>query len=322
MTREILIVTTFKEFDGGRDDQIQRFWLENLKKQTYQKFKLVVTNFREKNVRRAISDAGIACDFFQSKNDCLYSLSDMLENAIQSIESGKNIVLYPSPDHIFDINFFNTIIKNFRAGGGGTSFPHAQYLSIDDYKNGIMYDEYFDRHQSDIFDYDPNKHIPETFYFDADLLLDEEWQAHFFRNKIYGTFPGVGLHLTMLAKANSLVNLVFKTRVHKIISHVDPKTNNLDMLNHLSDSHRSKEDWQRNGEIIMTYCESLKIPEKLYKGGLLKSRKIQMFCRFEALGDVTQKIKYELFKLRFTLFPVGSFILRVKLQSLWKKIAS
>ena len=110
MNREILIVTTFKEFDGGRDDQIQRFWLENLKEQTYQNFKLVVTNFREKNVRQAISDAGVTCDFFQSKNDCLYSLSDMLENAIQIIKPGKHIVLYPSPDHIFDNNFFIRVI--------------------------------------------------------------------------------------------------------------------------------------------------------------------------------------------------------------------
>ena len=64
MSREILIVTTFKEFDGSRAAQIQEFWLKHLHRQTYKNFRLVVTNFREKNVEKALRRAKVPLFFF------------------------------------------------------------------------------------------------------------------------------------------------------------------------------------------------------------------------------------------------------------------
>ncbi len=48
--REIIICVTFREFDGSTNDLIQRRFLDSLSQQTYRNFRLVVTNFREKNV--------------------------------------------------------------------------------------------------------------------------------------------------------------------------------------------------------------------------------------------------------------------------------
>ena len=66
--------------------------------------------------------------------------------------------------------------------GGGTSFPHIWVLRI---TKITKYDEYFDRNVQNIFDYNPNKHIPETL-LDADLLLQPTWQT--FQNKIIEHF--------------------------------------------------------------------------------------------------------------------------------------
>ena len=62
----------------------------------------------------------------------------MLENTIGLIEP-ENISSHPSPDHMFDNNLFEVIVNSFLPGSAGTSFPHPQYLTIDDYENGIMY---------------------------------------------------------------------------------------------------------------------------------------------------------------------------------------
>ena len=185
-----------------------------------------------------------------------------------------------------------------------------------------MYDEYFNCYRSSIFDYDPNKHIPETFYFDGDLLLNKRWQSAFFKNPILGTFPGIGLHLIMLANAERLDNLVFKTRVHKIISHVNPQTNKLDLVNHLSASHRSTEDWDRNGRIINDYCEAMEIPEIFFKGGLFMGRKIAMFSRFRITGSIFERVRYRLFMIWYLVFPARKFFIAERIRALCKKLVS
>lgn len=306
--REILIVTTFKEFNESRDSKIQEFWLQNLNKQTYKNFKIIVTNFREKNVFNALRKSNINFKFFQSNIDCLYSITEMINNLITVIKKGKQIVLYPSPDHIFDDNFFEKIVDNFVEGSGGTSFPHYQYLSINDYNNKNYYDEYFDRYNTNVFDYDPNKHIPETLYFDADLLLDKNWQIKFNQFQIYGTFPGIGLHLLLLTRCKKLYNLLFITKIHKIISHVNPETNELDMINFLSESHKSKKDWNHNGELILNYSKSIGVKKIFIYGNAFITRKLAMFLRFKPIGNIFQKKSYYIFLLKYLFFPVGRFI--------------
>jgi len=320
LQREILIVTTFKEFDGGRDDEIQSYWLSQLHNQTYKNFRLIVTNFREKFVKTALEKSGLPFEFFQSQTDCLYSLSDMLENTIKHVKPKSHIILYPSPDHMFQNNFFEMVVENFEEYGGGTSFPHPQFLSIEDYQKGEMFDEYLGMKKHSIFQYDPNKHLPETFYFDADLLLSKSWQGKFFDTRINGTFPGISLHLCMLGQTKTLKNLVFKTRVSKLISHVNPETNELDMVNYLSESHKSNEDWYRNERIVLDFCQSIGLKRSMYNGGFLLSRKLIMAYRFKAIGTLKERIRYLGFLLYYTIFPVGDFIIFAKALAAFRKL--
>jgi len=319
MLREILIVITFKEFDGSRSAEIQEYWLNHLHNQTNKNFRLIVTNFREKNVKKALEKAKVPFEYFQSSTDCIYSLSDMLENTLKFIEPGKQIIFFPSADHIFDDNLFEVIANTFQPNTGGTSFPHPQHLTIDDYQNNVMYDEYHDEYRTDIFEYDPNKHIPETFYLDADLFLEKKWQTNFFKQKFVGTVPGISFHLLMLTSARTLDNLIFQSRVHKIISHVDPSTNKLDMINHLSESHKTPWDWQRNGDLVMQFCQLHGIKKKIYEGTIFRGRKLVMFSRFKPVGTAFEKLTYYAFLLKFSVFPVGELFVTTKIKSIFRK---
>ena len=277
-----------------------------------------MTNFREKC--RESPEESEGAFFFQSSTDCIYSITDMLENTIGLIEPGKHIILHPSPDHMFDNNLFEVIVNSFLPGSAGTSFPHPQYLTIDDYENGIMYDQYSDNYQSRLFDYDPNKHIPETVYFDADDMLEKDWQDNFFKRRIVGTCPGIGIHLLLLTSARNLQNLIFKVRVHNIISHVDPRTNKLDMKNHLSESHKTPDDWEKNTEITLEFCKAQKVNKKIYEGTLLRSRKLVMLSRFKPIGNTLERLCYYLYLIKFTLFPLNEFVLLSKIKSVYKNV--
>ena len=322
MLREILLVTTFKEFDGGRDSKIQEFWLSHLHKQTYKNFKLIVTNFRENFVEAALIKSRVPFEFYQSQSDCLYSLTDMFENTLKHVKLGKQIILFPSPDHMFDPNLFQVIINHFEKGGGGTTFPHPQYLSMHDYKNNKMYDEYYDRSVNNIFDYDPNKHLPEIFYFDADLIISQDWSKNFFKEKVLGTFPGIAFHLFFLSSMSKLTNLIFETKSYKIISHVNPATNKLDKVNFLSAAHISSKDWKKNEEIVIRFCKAQNLKKKIYLGSFFRSRKLIMFSRFKPIGELKDKFNYFLFKLKFTIFPGSKFLLKSKIFSLLNKFQS
>ncbi len=53
MSREILVCVTFREFDGGENDAIQRKTLESFRQQTYKNYCLIVTVYREKKCRES-----------------------------------------------------------------------------------------------------------------------------------------------------------------------------------------------------------------------------------------------------------------------------
>jgi hypothetical protein len=316
--REIVIVTTFKEFDGGRDSQIQMSWLQHLNNQTYKNFRLVVTSFREKHVKKALEASGVKYVFYQSDSDCLYSLTEMFANARNHIKPKSQIIVFPSPDHFFDDNFFEKIIEYFDENSGGTSFPHPQYLSVNDYYDNNKYDEYLDKPVESLYEYDPNRHIPETFYFDADLMLDERWVKSFFAKSIKGTFPGIAFHLLFLSSLKTLKNLVFETKVHKIISHVNPYTNKLDKINFLSQAHREPEIWAKNEEIVIDFCKRHKVNKKFYEGSIFRSRKLIMFNRFKPVGSLSEKLSYWRFVMAFSLFPDNQFVIKSKFKKLLK----
>lgn len=79
--REILVCVTFREFDGGINAKIQRKFLESITKQTYKNFRLVVTNYREKLVRKILDESELSYEFHQSeKRDCRFSWTEVIRN--------------------------------------------------------------------------------------------------------------------------------------------------------------------------------------------------------------------------------------------------
>ena len=109
MDKRILICCTFREFDGGDNDKIQREFLKNIEKQSYRNFELVVTNFREKNVKKVLQEFQLNINYIQSSIDCPISFTHLIENALPYIKKGKNILLWVNADMIMSENFLQTI---------------------------------------------------------------------------------------------------------------------------------------------------------------------------------------------------------------------
>lgn len=88
--REILVCLTFREFDGSINDQIQRKVLESIKAQTYKNYKLIVTNFKEKNTRNILDEYGFEYEFHKSDLEGFHmSWSELIINSFQHITQKK-----------------------------------------------------------------------------------------------------------------------------------------------------------------------------------------------------------------------------------------
>ena len=135
--RKIIICTTFREFNGNSNDKIQRLFLESIKEQTYKNFILSVTTFGEKNVEKVLVQEEIPHIIFKGDaGEYRFSLTQVLQNAISLIiNSDSHIILWTTCDVIFEKDFFENIINEFKPGYCGTSLPHSVYTNHDNYIN-------------------------------------------------------------------------------------------------------------------------------------------------------------------------------------------
>lgn len=138
--KKILICTTFREFNGDSNDRIQRLFLKSLKGQSYKNWELIVTVFKEKNIETTLKELLIPyrC-YYDNNGDYKFSLTSVLLNCIASINNEPCIVVWTTCDVIFDNNFFETIINNYKPFISGTSHPHLIFNSVDDLKNSNDY---------------------------------------------------------------------------------------------------------------------------------------------------------------------------------------
>jgi hypothetical protein len=160
--KKILICTTFREFNGNSNDQIQRLFLDSLKKQTYGNWELVVTIFNEKNVEYVLNQLSIPSKFYYSENRMSYkfSLTEVFINCIDSIEDiGKNIIIWTTCDVIFDENFFENIIKHYSKYFCGISHPQSVFDTIEALELKKATPQL------------PSEGI-DTIFFDADIFLN------------------------------------------------------------------------------------------------------------------------------------------------------
>lgn len=246
--RKIFICTTFREFDGSINSKIQESFLESIRSQTYNNYKLIVTNFQEKTVEGHLSNSGIDFKLIQSKLlKYRYSWTETVSNCFDLVKRGKHIILWTNCDHIFSNNYFEEIINNFEEGFCGTSWPMLSYQSIDDYRvnnpldNTLLteLDEYgevlkepwsniynnniyklFSKlfPSSSFYSYDPNEWIPDMFFMDGDNFLDCEMQDIFYQHKLNGRFQGIAqsLFFTAFSGNKKKQNLIYKCKVASI----------------------------------------------------------------------------------------------------------
>jgi len=135
-SKKIYIATTFREFDGSANDEIQRLFLSSLQSQTYKKWQLSVTVFNEKTVedtvRSIIPNAIIKTDASRYK----FSLTDVLLNTIDIANNDeKSVIIWTTCDVIFENNFFENIIRNYSSKFSGTSHPHRYYQTVEQLNN-------------------------------------------------------------------------------------------------------------------------------------------------------------------------------------------
>ncbi len=183
--REIVVCCTFREFDGGPNDRIQRMFLESIARQSYDRFFLCVTNFREKHVREVLDSYPIRYTMDQAEIDTRISLTCMLQSGIDKLRSGDSILMYTNADHVFPRHFLATVASEFQPGFAGTSYPQIVYNTPSDFEAqrpffdpqatpGPAGRSPFPSHEPGLADWlqmDPNQWVMDVTFVDGDLLL-------------------------------------------------------------------------------------------------------------------------------------------------------
>lgn len=125
---QIVISTTFRDFDGSHNDNMQLNFLLSLKRQTFQDFVLVATVFQEKKVdkvvRRLLGDkAVIVYDHGSEKYH--FSLSKTFMNGVDyGLRNHVCILVDCSSDIILQENFLEIVSKRTGAYTAGISHPN------------------------------------------------------------------------------------------------------------------------------------------------------------------------------------------------------
>lgn len=170
MTRRLVVCTTFRSFDGSPNDRIQREFLRGVAAQTYPDWVLAVTNFGEIGVEDALRTAEVPFTVFRgSAGDYRFSLTEVLSNGVAHADStgqGSSVVLWTTCDVVFPRHLFADIVGRFKPGDAGTSHPHLEAATFDDYAAGRI---------SDVRPYGPLSRETlyegiDFMYFDADLF--------------------------------------------------------------------------------------------------------------------------------------------------------
>jgi hypothetical protein len=137
-TRKIVVATTFREFAGTANDELQLLFLRSLKKQTHTDWICAITLFGEKNTGPTLEEEGIPHVLFDgdAKGE-RWSASELTRNAVEyALGIPGSIVVWTSGDVIYEPDLFENIVKTVDAGGpmtAGTTSPHIIYPTLEAY---------------------------------------------------------------------------------------------------------------------------------------------------------------------------------------------
>ena len=140
LKRQILVCMTFREFEGGINDRIQRLALQSIKDQTYHNYKLIVTVYREKNVQNVLSEYGFDYVIHKCRieDDYTHSWTEVISNSFKYLQKDQHIIYWSQADTVIEPDFFQEIINKIQPGGSGTSWPTLYHDTIESYQKGIL----------------------------------------------------------------------------------------------------------------------------------------------------------------------------------------
>lgn len=125
---QIIISTTFRDFDGSSNDKMQMRFLYSLKRQTFQDFVLVATVFGEKKVEKIVKKIlGEKSEIIQDigSEQYQFSLSKTFMNGVDyGLENHARILVDCSSDIVLQKNFLDVVNNRIKSHTAGISHPN------------------------------------------------------------------------------------------------------------------------------------------------------------------------------------------------------
>src|SRR4030043_1750121 len=106
--KKVIICTTFRDFIGGPNDDIQREFLRYINNQEYKNWLLVVTIYKEKNVEKEVLnriDKSKVIFIYSKLTDCRFSLTEVFLNGINVSKYRNNVVIWVNSDILVEPDF-------------------------------------------------------------------------------------------------------------------------------------------------------------------------------------------------------------------------
>lgn len=222
-TKSIVISTTFRDFVGNKNDQMQIMFLNSLKRQKYQRFILVVSIFGEKNVEKIVKEKmGAKCIFIkENPTDYQFSISDTIKNGIIfGLENSYDIFLDCSSDIYLEKNMLQTIVQYYQEGYAGISHPN---IVLEQKKNCFV---------KNLGHLDRGIDIR---FFDINLFRDKEIYDLLMQYPIHDYGAGIEHITSALAIRFAIckINIFMESKVYKIDNE---RNNNLEMSDFMKQS--------------------------------------------------------------------------------------
>jgi len=299
--RQILVCVTFREFDGSTNAKIQERFLGSIRRQNYKNFKLIVTNFRERFVRKTLDESKLPYEFHQSERDCRYSWTEVIQNSFRYLEKGRNIILWTNADNVFEPNLFSEIIENFVPESAGTSYPSIHYASLHDFERKRAMDTWKNKPLRSFYQMDPNYWIPEAIYIDGDTFLDLEKRNVFSKYEFSEWGPGQAVTLVLAFFGKKLINLIYRSKIHTIDNTWAEDQNIIRLAGRekisaeeatviLKKYRESPEVWQAM-EALKSFCRARGIGGN-YIPGHNSLKKLNQNREYKPVGRIDQKLAY------------------------------
>ena len=289
---KIIVCSTFRDFKGTENDEIQKVFLKSLENQTYKNFEIVVTLFGEKNVQNEVEKFKFDSYFYDSVVDSnyRYSLTKVLLNTIEHANKKYDdyIIFWTTCDVIYDSNFFETIINNYNTNTIGTSHPHATFSSLmkfehkEENKNGKLFSGF------------------DLIYFDKEFLenpkVKSSIEKYVFND--WGVFEHFLIALNEFSNNLNMINIYEQSKINKIENDRELTNEpnqfliNSHKLNSIVFNTFFSENKISNEYFDLTYCH-LKFN--------ITIKKLNHYCKFS--NDIFEYIKRKTRRIIVSLIP-------------------